>query len=145
MRGLFRTACAATMVVSLGLCAGAELSAQYAGWKIPEDGEHERSPLRASGDAVSRGRTLYAANCSGCHGLSGKGDGPSSNHAADLADPYRVELNPEGVLFYKIWYGHAVSLREAKFDMPSFEGKLSRDEVWTVVEFVKTLRAPMGR
>jgi mono/diheme cytochrome c family protein len=31
----------------------------------------------ANGDA-GRGKTLYQAHCSGCHGLSGKGDGPGA-------------------------------------------------------------------
>ena len=31
-----------------------------------------------------------------------KGNGPDSDHAADLTDDLRTELNTEGVLFYKV-------------------------------------------
>ena len=71
----------------------------------------------------------------------GKGSGPP-DYAADLTDELRFELNTEGVLFYKIWNGHAIQLRTQVDDMPAFSDKLSKDEVWAVVEYVKSLRAP---
>ena len=69
-------------------------------------------------------------------------DGPDSDHAADLTDDLRIELNTEGVLFYKVWNGHAIQLRTQVDDMPAFQGKLSKDEVWAVVEYLKVLRTP---
>jgi mono/diheme cytochrome c family protein len=38
------------------------------------------------------------------------------------------------VLFYKIWNGRTQPT------MPAFKGQLTRDEVWAVVAYVKTLR-----
>ncbi len=71
-----------------------------------------------------------------------KGNGPTRTHAADLTDELRTELNTEGVLFYKVWNGHAIQLRTQVDDMPAFQGKLSKDEVWAVVEYLKVLRTP---
>jgi mono/diheme cytochrome c family protein len=93
-------------------------------------------------DAATRGNAVFLANCARCHGPEGKGNGPDAQYAADLTDEYRIELNTEGVLFYKVWNGHATQLRAQAFDMPAFEGKLSKNEVWTVVEYLKVLRAP---
>ena len=59
-----------------------------------------------------------------------------------LTDELRTELNTEGVLFYKVWNGHAIQLRTQVDDMPAFQGKLSKDEVWAVVEYLKVLRTP---
>jgi len=61
---------------------------------------------------------------------------------AAFADDLRTGLNTEGILFYKVWNGHAIQLRTQVNDMPAFEGKLSRDEVWAVVEYLKVLRTP---
>ena len=118
------------------LCAA--VSAQYAGWTIPPGGKDEKSPLKASADLVKKGKTIFTANCQKCHGATGVGDGPDSNAqspAADLTDDFRTVLNPDGVLYYKIWSGHSN-------DMPGFKSKLTKDEVWTVVEYVKSLRKP---
>ena len=84
-------------------------------------------------DAAKKGKGLYGANCAKCHGPEGKGNGSDSDHAADLTDEFRADLNPEGVLFYKVWNGHTS-------DMPAFKSKLGRDEVWNLVEYLKVLR-----
>ena len=120
----------------------ANLAAQYGGWFIPSGGRDEKSALSSVPAAVARGKTIFASNCARCHGAEGKGDGPDSDHASDLTDELRDTINPEGVLFYKVWNGHAVQLRTQVDDMPAFQGKLSRDEVWAVVEYLKVLRTP---
>lgn len=131
------------MVLALLVVAGnAPAGAQYAGWFIPRGGDEEKSPLASTPDAATRGKAVFAANCARCHGPEGKGDGPASDHAADLTDDLRAELNPEGVLFYKVWNGHAVQLRVQVDDMPAFKDRLSRDQVWAVVEYLKVLRTP---
>jgi mono/diheme cytochrome c family protein len=116
-------------------------AAQYPGWLIPPGGKDEKSPLSSRADAITRGKVLYVSNCEKCHGPDGKGSGPP-DYAADLTDELRIELNTEGVLFYKIWNGHAIQLRTQVDDMPPFQGKLSKDEVWAVVEYLKVLRTP---
>jgi len=130
-----------TVIVWL-LAGVATSAAQYQGWLIPPGGRDEKSPLSSSADTIARGKAVFAANCARCHGQEGKGDGPDSDYAADLTDELRIELNTEGVLFYKVWNGHAIQLRTQVDDMPAFQGKLSKDEVWAVVEYLKVLRTP---
>ena len=111
-------------------------SAQYAGWTIPEGGKDEKSPLKPTADVLRKGKSLFQGNCQKCHGPEGKGDGPDSKEpAADLTDDFRTPLNPDGILYYKVWNGHPPA-------MPAHKSKLSKDEVWTVVEYIKTLRKP---
>ena len=123
---------------AVALMLGTGLSAQYAGWTIPDGGKDEKSPIKSSPAVINKGKALFGSNCQKCHGPEGKGDGPDSNPnapAADLTDPFRTELNPAGVLYYKIWNGHAT-------DMPAFKSKLTKDEVWNLVEYLKVLRIP---
>ena len=91
-------------------------------------------PVPGTGPACSNGL--------GASGADGKGNGVEGHLVADLTDDLRDVLNPEGVLFYKVWNGHAVQLRWQIDDMPAFSGKLSNDEVWAVVEYLKVLRTP---
>ena len=136
-RAVLMTGCMALLFV--GSIASA---AQYAGWMIAEGARDEKSPLSSVAGAATRGKAVFAANCARCHGPEGKGNGPDSDHAADLTDDLRTELNPEGVLFYKVLNGHGKQLRGYMYDMPAFQATLSKDEIWAVVEYLKVLRAP---
>jgi putative copper resistance protein D len=124
-----------TLAVALSLVGAIGLSAQYQGWTIPDTAKTEKSPVTSPDDAAQKGKALFGSNCAKCHGPEGKGDGADSDHAADLTDEFRTELNPEGVLYYKIWNGHTT-------DMPAFKSKLTKDEVWSLVEYLKVLRTP---
>ena len=106
------------------------------GWTIPAGAENENSPLEATTDVLSRGKDVFDSRCQSCHGPEGRGDGPDSdprNPAADLTDEFRVDLNPDGVMYYRVWNGKAPV-------MPAFSGELTSDEVWAVVEYAKSLR-----
>jgi mono/diheme cytochrome c family protein len=130
----------AAAAAGLILATSGNAGAQYRGWFIPPGGAEEKSPLASVQGASARGKTIYVAQCARCHGPDGQGNGPDSDHAADLTDDLRSSINPEGVLFYKIWNGHAVQLRTQVDDMPPFRDKLSRDQVWAIVEYLKVLR-----
>ena len=107
------------------------------GWQIPPTAATETNPVAASDAVVAKGKQIYKSKCQRCHGVAGKGDGPEADpdHAPqDLTDPTRAGRNPDGVIFYKVWNGR----RKPK--MPAFSTDLSKDEVWTVVHYVKTLR-----
>jgi mono/diheme cytochrome c family protein len=107
------------------------------GWTIPAGAAQEPNPLTASPDLVAKGKTLFGKKCERCHGKSGKGDGPdadSDEPPEDLTDGSRAARNPDGVMFYKVWNGR----KSPK--MPAFKTELSKEEVWTVVSYAKTLR-----
>ena len=115
-------------------------AAQYQGWFIPDGGKEEKSPMSSAAGAAARGKALYASHCANCHGPQGKGDGPGADYAADLTDDLRTELNTEGVLFYKIWNGRIKYGKGPTEDMPAFNSKLEKDQVWALVEYLKVLR-----
>jgi len=107
------------------------------GWTIPANGRTEESPLKPTPDVLKKGKAVFSSNCQRCHGAEGKGDGPDSDPdgpAADLTDPSRAAVNPDGVLFYKIWNGRT------KPKMPAFKSEMTKDDAWAVVEYIKTLR-----
>ena len=129
-----------TLAVAFGflvpLLVVAAPAVQYAGWTIPDGGKDEKSPVAASAGTLKKGKSLFGSNCQKCHGPLGKGDGPDSDKArpaADLTDEFRFDINPDGVLYYKIMNGHPP-------EMPAFKSSLSKDDAWTLVEYVKSLR-----
>ena len=106
------------------------------GWNIPAGVEKEKSPVTPTADVLKRGKAIFGRSCQKCHGPEGKGDGPDAdprNPAADLTDEFLADLNPDGVMFYRIWNGRPPI-------MPAFKSQLTRNEVWTVVEYAKSLQ-----
>jgi mono/diheme cytochrome c family protein len=111
--------------------AGAE------GWQIPEDATTQANPVPLTADVLAKGMSLYKARCQRCHGADGTGHGPEADPGhppADLTDGRRAFLNPDGVMFYKIWNGRA------KPKMPAMKSDMAPADVWTVIHYVKTLR-----
>ena len=115
--------------------------AQSDGWTIGRDAADLTNPLPLATEHLARGAELYRTHCQRCHGRTGRGNGPDADPddpPRDLTDPRRAVRNPDGVLFYKIWYGR----RNPR--MPAFRTEMSPDDVWTVVHYVKSLRETAG-
>lgn len=109
--------------------------ANAAGWQVPAGALTERSPLAASPEAIKKGSELYAKHCRQCHGSGGRGDGPYADKAHPPADLTASAL-PDGIAFYKIWNGRKSPA------MPAFKSMLAKDEVWSIVEHIRSLRPP---
>jgi len=107
------------------------------GWDVPEDEKTVENPLPADDDVIADGATLYQRNCLMCHGETGKGDGPAAARIKppppDITTSEAQDRMTDGEMFYKITVG--------KRPMREFESKLSEDERWKVVHFLRTLRA----
>jgi mono/diheme cytochrome c family protein len=108
------------------------------GWTIPAGAEKLTSPLTVNASVVAAGQKLFASKCQKCHGKLGKGDGPDADPKhqkdMDLTNAARVDKNPDGVVFYRIWNGR----KSPK--MPVFSKELSKEQVWALVAYVQTLR-----
>ncbi len=106
-------------------------------WDVPEDEKTVENPLPADDDVIADGATLYQRNCRMCHGETGKGDGPATARIKpsppDITTSEAQDRMTDGEMFYKITVG--------KRPMREFESKLSEDERWKVVHFLRTLRA----
>jgi mono/diheme cytochrome c family protein len=108
------------------------------GWTIPPGAAQEPNPIPVSADVIAKGQKIYEKSCQKCHGKSGKGDGPDADPdemPEDLSDPARAKRNPDGVMFHKIWNGR----KSPKMPGVKTEG-FSKEDVWTVIHFVKTFR-----
>ena len=108
--------------------------ANAAGWQVPENAELEKSPLTPTPALLKQGKALFSSNCQKCHGAGGRGDGPygdPDHRPANLT----ASTTPEGIMFYKAWNGRKAPM------MPSFKSTMTKEEVWTVIEYAKSLRS----
>ena len=88
-----------------------------------------RNPLPATPDSIARGRLIYLANCSSCHGTDGDGDGPQA--AGILPAPgaigSRIAALTDGELYDLVTSGRAGT------QMPAFATSLSENDRWDLV------------
>jgi mono/diheme cytochrome c family protein len=140
-----RVFAAASLALACGAIARADLigiagaQERSDGWQIARDAGALPNPVPLTPAILAKGQELYKSKCQRCHGPGGQGNGPDAERddpPGDLTDGSRASRNPDGVMFYKIWNGRS------KPKMPAFKTDISRDDVWTVVHFVKTLRKP---
>ncbi len=93
------------------------------------------SPSRAPD--VARGATLFASQCSACHGPSGHADGPlAANlnpHPTNLADQTRARERSVAALYQVISQGVSGTA------MPSFKSSVSDEDRWALAFFAGTL------
>jgi mono/diheme cytochrome c family protein len=114
--------------------ASEDIQAQNAkGWRIPDGAANEKSPLTPTPKLLSKGKELFKTHCQKCHGPDGKGKGADAEHDHPPADLTASRL-ADGLMFYKVWNGRSAPT------MPVFKSKIGKEEVWTVIEYAKSLR-----
>jgi mono/diheme cytochrome c family protein len=113
----------------------ADPSVEQEGWNIPESAKRMKNPITATAASIRKGKSLFAEYCAMCHGDEGKGDGPMAEaletKPANLTDRARIASQSDGELFWKISKGNP--------PMPDFEKTLKREEIWHLVNYVRTL------
>ena len=131
--------------VVMGLSVAGTLSAQQkavpakaAAAKNP--GAVMKNPVPASEASVKAGRIVWAKTCRACHGLTGKGDGPTAppgSHPANLVDAEWKYGSSDGEIFYTIKNG------VKPFDvMEPWGKKYSDTDLWNTVNYIRDLAKP---
>jgi mono/diheme cytochrome c family protein len=96
------------------------------------------SPIPATAASIERGRLIYLANCSSCHGITGSGDGPQA--AGMLPAPGAIGSTvaslTDGALHYLVTTGVAGT------KMPSFATSLSEIDRWDLVNYLRASLQP---
>jgi mono/diheme cytochrome c family protein len=113
---------------------------QRPSWDAPVDIREKKNPVPASPAAIREAKSIYDEKCANCHGNTGKGDGPDAMMydpaPADLSDAKRMADFADGELYYKITVG--------KKPMPSFGKRLTEEQRWELVIFIRSLAIPAG-
>jgi mono/diheme cytochrome c family protein len=106
-------------------------------WVVPEEVKRMKNPLTPSESNLQAARGIYTDECAQCHGERGKGDGPeAAMHSpvpSDLTYARHMNAVTDGEIFYQI--------SEGRKPMPSFKKRLSAEQRWGLVLFVRSFSA----
>jgi mono/diheme cytochrome c family protein len=87
-------------------------------------------------ESIEEGHTIYGASCAGCHGYDGRTPTPLGAslypRAPSLANPGPQSFT-DGEMFVVIRNGIRLS------GMPGFGARESSDQIWQLVQYIRTL------
>lgn len=111
---------------------------------LPGDGSSDARAALPRHNAGGAG--LYARWCAGCHGASGKGDGPNATRLpvrpTAHADAAVMSRRPDDTIYDAIAGGGAIMNRSHR--MPAFGATLTDDEIRTLVRYIRTVCGCQG-
>lgn len=117
------------------LMLSASLTAQPKPWEVPAKYKAMKNPVAKSDASTKAGMSLYSRNCASCHGKAGLGDGVKARMLKDFPGDFskaEYQGQSDGDHFYKTKFGRA--------EMPKYEGKLSDDDIWNIVNYMRTFK-----
>jgi mono/diheme cytochrome c family protein len=101
-----------------------------------------KNPVAATPQSIATGKGLFQKNCRFCHGDDAKGNGPQApegTHPPDLTDDMWDHGSSDAEIFTVIKDGIG-----PKFDMKGYNSKMTAPEMWSVVNFIRSL-GPKGK
>ena len=120
---------------SAPLTAAAPL--QEAAAEVPEN------PVEATEESVRAGLRVYGRFCRACHGIRADGQGmtaPPGSRPANLIDDEWVHGDTDGDIYLVIRNGVPPA-----YDMDAWEGRITDEEIWHVVNFLRNFAERMAR
>ncbi len=106
-------------------------------WVAPAFADSLVNPIPVNEETLAEGALIYKKTCRSCHGRNGDGKGVEaadlSTPSTDFTIPTSVEQS-DGSMFWKI--------SEGRNDMDPLKDDLSEEEIWTVINYIKTFSQP---
>lgn len=120
--------------------AGAQQDFSQNTWELPADADKTKNPVAVTPESIAKGKELYLertkGNCVFCHGETGSGNEENlarlRRKPADISNEERMSDRTDGELFWKISKGITGI-------MPAGERRMSEEERWHVVNYIRTL------
>jgi mono/diheme cytochrome c family protein len=100
------------------------------------------NPFLPDESSLKIGQQVFTENCAVCHGEAGRGNGPAAAGLSLKPPDYgngHLDIHTDGDIFY--WIQNGISEGSP---MPAFKDKLTDDQIWHVVNYVRRLRNEAG-
>jgi mono/diheme cytochrome c family protein len=123
------------------LAAASLALVQYAHeWSATAKARKMKNPYPATPAALAAAKQSYVEHCQNCHGEKGDGKGEKAAELSvapmDFTNTRQMDELADGQLFEEITKGQS--------PMPAFDDKLSEQERWQLVDYVRTFASKAG-
>ena len=101
------------------------------------------NPIEATEESVRSGLRVYGRFCRSCHGIRADGQGmtaPTGSRPANLIDDEWTHGDTDGDIFLVIRNGVPPA-----YDMDAWEGRITDEEIWHIVNFLRNMAVRMAR
>ena len=134
----------AALALAFALFAAADAAPVVAAAPAQEEAaEPPENPVEATEESVRAGLRVYGRFCRACHGIRADGQGmtaPPGSRPANLIDDEWVHGDTDGDIFLVIRNGVPPA-----YDMDAWEGRITDEEIWHVVNFLRNMAERMAR
>jgi mono/diheme cytochrome c family protein len=124
------------LFVTVGIAAGT-IVYSTSDWSAPARVKNLKNPIQPDDATIVAGRSIYRDRCANCHGERGDGRGEKAEQLSiapsDFTDTHKMSASTDGELFWRISKG--------KRPMPAFKDKLSEQQRWELVDYIRTFSA----
>ncbi len=99
----------------------------------PEDAA-KANPVKPTEESLAKGKKVYVIDCAMCHGKNGDGKGDMATdmkNVTDFTNPDALKNRSDSELF--------LAIRKGKGDMPPEGDRAKDDEIWNLVNYVRSL------
>jgi len=104
-------------------------------WEVPAKFKNMENPVKANDESIKMGAMLYKKHCASCHGKAGLGDGVKARGLETFPGDFSgaaYQDQTDGEHFYKTKFG--------RDEMPKYEGKVSDEDIWNMVNYMRTFK-----
>lgn len=102
---------------------------------VPAEAKNMINPVKPTPGSLDQAKKFYGYDCAMCHGANGNGKGDiavdQGLKLADFTDPAVLNDIKDGEIFYII--------KNGKGTMPGEEGRAKPDQIWGLVNYLRTL------
>lgn len=122
-------------VGTAALLLSVSLTAQPKPWVVPANFKTMKNPVAVGEASTKAGQVLYTKNCASCHGKAGLGDGVKARALKTFPGDFsksEYQSQSDGDQFYKSKFG--------RDEMPKYEGKLPDNDIWNIVNYMRTFK-----
>lgn len=102
----------------------------------------QTNPVPPTAESIARGNEIYSKSCVMCHGSSGKGDGPVGVTLSPRPSNFEIHMPPgihtDGQLMEWISNGFPDTA------MPAFGDGYTEDQLWDVINYIRTFAPDQG-
>lgn len=130
-----RKICTLAVVLAFLFSVGALLAqtASSDSCSNPEEAKKLVNPVKSTPESLAQGKKYYGYDCAMCHGATGNGKGEveNSDKLPDFTNAQAMRAWTDGQLF--------CSLKKGKGHMPLENIRISPNELWNLVNYVRSL------